>query len=377
MKNKRRQQGYTTLDLIEEAVHLLRTTPMATLAIYYLGTMPFVLGFLFFWADMSRDPFASGHLADASLGMGILFVWMKFWQAVFSRRVRAQRAALPLPRARFRQIIRTLLIQLVWQPSGLFLIPLSLVPVVPFAWVYAFYQNITALDDGEAGAREVFKKSWRQAGLWPGPNNLAILILIGFGSYVFANLATVTLALPELAKMLLGIQSKYTESPMSLLNSTFFAAMFGLTYLCVDPILKAFYTLRCFYGESLESGEDLKAELKDYAATISRVAAAILFVSFVAISRPAIAADAAPAAGASPVSGVSLGNWMGPSIKRFMSENMFGGCRANKSRTLTLTKEHSPASLKRSETCSEDGEARFCIIWPKDSGPFITGWKDY
>lgn len=307
MKNKRRQQGYTTPDLIEEAVHLLRTAPMATLAIYYLGTTPFVLGFLFFWADMSRDPFASAHLADASLGIGVLFIWMKFWQAVFSRRVRAQRAALPLPRVRFRQIVRTLLIQLIWQPSGLFLIPLSLVPVVPFAWVYAFYQNITALDDGEAGAREVFKKSWRQAGLWPGPNNLAILILIGFAAYVFANLATVSLTLPELAKMLLGIQSKYTESPMSLLNSTFFAAMFGLTYLCVDPILKAFYTLRCFYGESLESGEDLKAELKDYAATISRVAAAILLVSCMVISRPAIAADAVPAAGAPPACTVSAG----------------------------------------------------------------------
>ena len=34
--------------------------------------------------------------------------------------------------------------------------------------------------------------------------------------------------------------------------------MFGLTYLCVDPILKTIYALRCFYGESLQSGEDLE-----------------------------------------------------------------------------------------------------------------------
>jgi hypothetical protein len=38
--------------------------------------------------------------------------------------------------------------------------------------------------------------------------------------------------------------------------------MAGLTYLSVDPILKTIYTLRCFYGESLRSGEDLKAALK-------------------------------------------------------------------------------------------------------------------
>jgi hypothetical protein len=298
MKQKRRQQGYGALDLIEEAVHLLRTAPVATLAVYYLGAMPFVLGFLFFWADMSRNPFASGHLAEASLAIGLLFLWMKFWQALFTRRIRAQRAAHAAPRMRFRQVIRILLVQTVLQPLGLFIIPLSLIPVLPFAWVYTFYQNVTALDDGEAGTREVFKKSWRQAGLWPRQNGLAIVILAGFTIYVFLNWVIVVLMLPELFKTLFGIESKFTESPMSLLNTTFFAAMFSLTYLCVDPILKAFYTLRCFYGESLESGEDLKAELKDFVATISRAAAVILFISFMALSAPAFAADSAPAKGA-------------------------------------------------------------------------------
>src|SRR5262249_33829964 len=47
-------------------------------------------------------------------------------------------------------------------------------------------------------------------------------------------------------------------------NTTFFAINFWLTYLCVDPILKAVYVLRCFYGESQESGEDLKAVIRDY-----------------------------------------------------------------------------------------------------------------
>ena len=37
--------------LVEEAVVLLRRQPLA-LARYYIGALPFVLGFLFFWADM-------------------------------------------------------------------------------------------------------------------------------------------------------------------------------------------------------------------------------------------------------------------------------------------------------------------------------------
>ena len=59
---------------------------------------------------------------------------------------------------------------------------------------------------------------------------------------------------------LLGIDSVYTRSSQSMSNTTFIAAMCGITYLCVDPIIKAAYLLRCFYGESLDSGEDLKAE---------------------------------------------------------------------------------------------------------------------
>src|SRR5450631_1380324 len=95
MKSLRRQQGKGANDLIEEATHLLRTAPAATLAAYYVGTIPFILGLLYFWADMSRSPFASQHLAESSLLVVGLFIWMKFWQAVFARRVRAHIAAQP------------------------------------------------------------------------------------------------------------------------------------------------------------------------------------------------------------------------------------------------------------------------------------------
>jgi len=191
------------------------------------------------------------------------------------------------------------------QPAGLFLIPLSLVPALPFAWVFAFFQNATALADGEEGTAKLFRKSWRQAALWPMQNNIAVAVLAGFAFYVFLNWAVVCLTLPQLLKMLFGMQSVFTQSPWSMLNSTFFAAMFGVTYLCVDPIIKAFYTLRCFYGESLESGEDLKAELKPFIAGAQKIAAAILVFLAILVSAPAQASDAAPPANpqsASPVS---------------------------------------------------------------------------
>lgn len=264
MKRARQRQGKGAFDLVEEAVQLLRTAPVAALAVYYLGAIPFVLGLLFYWADMSRSPLANQHLADASLAMAVLFFWMKFWQAVFARRLRAHLAVAALPALNGRRVLRILLTQMILQPTGLFLLPLSLLPLLPFAWVYAFQQNATALADGEERTSALFKKSWRQAALWPMQNNLALTLLLGFAFYVFLNWAALCLALPQLFKMLFGVQSVFTQSPWSMLNTTFFAAMCGLTYLCVDPILKTLYALRCFYGESLESGEDLKAELKPF-----------------------------------------------------------------------------------------------------------------
>ena len=88
---QRRQLGRGAFDIVEEATHLLRTAPIATLAVYYLGAIPFVLGLLFFWADMSRSPLAPQHISGASFGLALLFFWMKFCQTLFARRQFARR----------------------------------------------------------------------------------------------------------------------------------------------------------------------------------------------------------------------------------------------------------------------------------------------
>jgi hypothetical protein len=291
---QRRRQGKGAFDLIEEATHQLRTAPAATLAAYYLGAIPFTLGFLYFWADMSCSPFAPQHLASAALGLTVLFLWMKFWQVIFARTLRAHLAAEPPPPLTVHRCSRILLAQTILQPLGLFLIPLALLPVIPFAWVYGFFQNATALDDDDSIIRLV-KKSWQQAGLWPRQNILALAITAVFGGFVFLNWAIVGYMLPHLAKMLFGVSSIFTESPYSVLNTTFFAGMITLTYLCVDPILKTIYILRCFHGEALQSGEDLKAELKSFARSAQKLT--LLFAVLFSLAGAATlkAAEPAPA----------------------------------------------------------------------------------
>lgn len=287
-----RQQGKSAFDIIEEATHLLRSASAATLAVYFLGTIPFVLGVLFFWADMSRSPLASQHLALASFGVAGLFGWMKFCQCLFARRLRAQAAHVELSPLDFRGAVRIFLTQATVQPWGLVVLPLALVPALPFPWTYAFFHNVSALDDGAANrAPDFLKKSWRLAALWQKQNHIAVSLLALFAFVVFLNWLSVGLMLPHLVKMFTGIESKFTQSPEAMLNTTFTAAMIGLTYLCVDPLARAVYVLRSFYGEAQSSGEDLKAELKQFLNPTIKTVAVIVFALTIFSVSPVKAAD--------------------------------------------------------------------------------------
>ena len=60
----------------------------------------------------------------------------------------------------------------------------------------------------------------------------------------------------------IGHWTIFSRSNLSILNTTFLLSMAGITYLCVNPLTRAAYVLRCYYGESLCSGHDLLTELK-------------------------------------------------------------------------------------------------------------------
>src|SRR3546814_13944901 len=87
MSRKATREGRTALDLLEDAVHLLRAAPVSTLAVYYVGGLPFMLAYLFFWSDMSRSAFARERLEPLAALLTILFVLMKVCQFIFVRRL--------------------------------------------------------------------------------------------------------------------------------------------------------------------------------------------------------------------------------------------------------------------------------------------------
>jgi len=255
-------QGRTAIELLEEAVHLLRISPFAALGRYYIGTLPFILALLYFWADMSRGAFASNRLIPSSFTLALLFIWMKSWHTIFAQFMRARINITPASGLSLGQFLRLAETQSLVQVTGLILIPLSLLFSLT-GWFYAFYQNYSILDNGQGKIKDLLNRSWMQSKLWPGQNHALLLIMSLLGIFVFLNIAICLYLLPQLLNSILGIETLFTMSgQLSLLNTTYLAITLGITFLCLDPLLKTAYILRCFYGESLSSGEDLKADLK-------------------------------------------------------------------------------------------------------------------
>ncbi|MCC6145298.1 MAG: DUF4129 domain-containing protein [Candidatus Hydrogenedentes bacterium] len=294
--------------IAEEAVSLLRTAPPDVLASYYVGTLPFVLALLTFWAAMSQSAYAREQLPGAALALAILFLWMKTWQVRYARRLRALLSGSEPDRWTVTRALRTAAMQGICHSVGLFLLPAAFLALMPFPWVYAAFQNLLAVDDGShAGLRELTEDATAQARRWPRQNLVVIWLLSPFLLLVVAvffltvmpvmttavptwtmpifvlyavilaiavllfsplsviiavNIATGAYLLVSLGHALTGTSSVFVESPDALNNSTALAIVVGLAWLCLDPVLKAAYVLRCYYGESLRSGEDLRAALR-------------------------------------------------------------------------------------------------------------------
>lgn len=255
-KNRTTEKAVNAVDIIEQATSLLRSAPLETIAVYYIGTIPFITALVWFWADMSRSPDAAERLAGSSLGLALLFVWMKVFHARFSMRLLAMLGGhQSLPPLR-----QTILIQWSIQPWSIIVLPLAAILTIPFGWCYAFFHNISSIT--EPSLRSATSRAKNLAMLWPMQNHILISLLTLLGFVIFINIATATLFLPGIIKSLMGFDIMLTRGGQFFLTSTFWFAVAAVTHLCIDPVVKASYLIRCHYGEALATGADLRALLK-------------------------------------------------------------------------------------------------------------------
>jgi len=246
---------------------------------YYVGSMPFILGLLYFIGDMSRNAFAGQYCAIASFGLTLLFIWMKCWQAHFTSLLRAHISGQPPPALSFAQTFHLSAQQAAIHSTGFIVLPVALVLMLPYAWCYAFYQNVTAQAfTSDNNLVDACRRAWQQALLWPRQNHFMITIMSLFGAVVYANIAVATFILPYAIKRFIGIDTVFTLTGTGVINTTFVAVTMGIAYLCLDPIIKAAYMLRCYYGNALKTGADLQTQLARIKKVQSIAVAAVMLI---------------------------------------------------------------------------------------------------
>lgn len=311
----KRRAGRPALELVEAAVHLLRTAPASALLAYYIGSVPCALGLLYFLADMAGGAFARERLIEASLGGACLYLWMKCWHAVFASKLRSHlllENEAPWTPARIARLVLT---QVAVQPSGLFARAIAAQVLLPYVWVYSFYQNVGILGDGTRGRiREVIREAAKQAGLWQRQAHMALLGIFGFAFMIWLNICMLIGLAPMLLRMFFGIETVFSQSPMTMFNTTTLAATLAATYLCFDPIRKAVFVLRCFHGSSLQTGEDLRVELKALHSRAGAIAGALLML-FTTLC-PALSAAPAPTPPPSHVESADLNDSLDRVLQR-------------------------------------------------------------
>lgn len=265
-RRKSRRPGKSALQIMEEAFHLLRMVDLRYYWIFYAGAVPFVVALLYFSADMSRSSRAGESMLEGALVMTALCLWLRVAQAVFSRglwrTIQPESRLVERRGEMFRQFAALSFVQAFQVP----LLVIGLILALPLGWIVAFLQNATVLSltrrESSRSLRNLSGSALKYAHDDWAQNHGILFVIALVSFFTWVNLVATCLILASFAKSFLGVESIFTISPMAaILNTTFALGSLLLTYLVISPILKAVYTLRCFYAQSRSSGEDLLSRL--------------------------------------------------------------------------------------------------------------------
>ena len=291
----------TVFQIVEEATHLLRRSPVSAWLSFYIGTAPFVVYLFFFWSDMSRSASASQHLLESSLILALLYWWMKVWQAVYCERlmgiVEGREEYTPM---RKRGWLRLFTSQAWIHASMPWILTLSAVAALPLAWTYAFYHNVTVLaaDHYREGGRTkaLISKALAQSHYLPMQNHAMLSLLTLVGVLVYLNIFAGFILFNSLLKSFTGIENEFTRTFMLYFTSPVQLLLISICYLIMAPLVKSLYVLRCFYGEARRTGADLDVRLRELRSRQAPVLVLLMAGLLVNIC-PLHAEESPPAAG--------------------------------------------------------------------------------
>jgi hypothetical protein len=255
--------------LLEDAVHLLRRAPLSTLLCHLVGSAPLALGWLIFWSDVTNTHTSNSTCAIESMVLALLLAWMNCWRAVFAGRLRRQLSGAADAPWSWRRVWNLLAGQAFLGSTRLIAVPAAALIVFPFAWVVSFYRSATALADrDDLDVLQLIAQARHLAGLQKRQSWSVRPILFFLGLLVTVNLALALAVLPQLVRIFTGYESDFSRSGVYFIfNPLFLLSVVSVSWMVFDPFTQAVYCVRCFHGESITSGEDLRAGLRALVAS--------------------------------------------------------------------------------------------------------------
>ena len=298
-------KGPAALQVLDEAVAFLRHTPLSLYLIYYAGALPFSAALVYFVFDMLQSAEAAQHLMPETLLVTITYFWMKTCQAVFSRRLLATLEGHDSEPWTLPRWINTAILQSIFAATFFFVWPVALVITIPFGWVHAFYHNVSIVGTGRTTTlRACVTEAAKLSTLWPKQNHLILGSMLAGLFVLFINITVFLSVLPRLINMFLGISTVFDQSYSAWNNSSFYLDVAILCFLILNPLSKAVYVLRYFYGRARLNGADLRAGLQRLRAKRQAAVALLVGLALAGVAHADSAASTA-APKASPVTQVS------------------------------------------------------------------------
>jgi hypothetical protein len=263
------------IDLIEEAIHLLRRAPIETYAFFLVGIAPFVLCFFQFCSEMSYSEFAASSLPGFAVTLALSYLWMKALQYLACRQLVMVYTGELSNRGNFGRILKSCIHQAAIHPIGLFAKPmaalasipgfLTFVPLLmlPASIICSFFQNASILITGESGD---FAKCWHLS-VNRGRAAASLLFLSSFLRIViFLNVYLTIGILPYLLKALFGIDTFLSRDFRWLISFSYLVGIGLISYFVVDLLMKAIQVVEVCRAEAQTTGKDLQRSLISLAA---------------------------------------------------------------------------------------------------------------
>ncbi len=247
--------------LLDSAFDLLRAAPPSAWLAWAAGSLPFGIGAIGFVSEMTSSANAAELLAPHALVLARPV-------SVDGGKPGVVRA--PVAAAGGRERVHSAGSDRAGgnrQHGASHAASFAALSVIGFPWTAAFYYSATACpaSSEEGDAAGIFRYASRQASTWSFSAVIEQTIALLLGLVVFRECAGNAGRRPHPLPNIHRRRNRLHHQHQRHVQQHLFAAAVVITWLLMDPLLRAVFVIRCFRVDAIRTGVDLRATLARFA----------------------------------------------------------------------------------------------------------------